>query len=39
MDGDFGLKTLEAVISFQQAHPPLKVDSLVGQKTIAELKK
>ena len=39
VDGDFGLKTLEAVVNFQQAHPPLKVDGLVGQKTIAELKK
>lgn len=39
VDGVFGLKTLEAVILFQQTHPPLKVDGLVGQKTIAELKK
>lgn len=39
IDGCFGTKTLEAVISFQQTHPPLKVDGLVGQKSIAELKK
>ena len=39
VDGDFGYKTHEAVILFQKAHPPLKVDGLVGQKTIAELKK
>ena len=38
-DGDFGRKTLTAVISFQQKHPPLKVDGVVGPKTIAELEK
>lgn len=38
-DGDFGRKTLTAVISFQQKHQPLKVDGVVGPKTIAELEK
>ncbi len=38
-DGDFGKKTLTAVISFQQKHLPLKVDGVVGPKTIAELEK
>lgn len=41
-DGIFGTKTLEAVLSFQQSHKyngvPLKVDGLVGAKTIAALK-
>ena len=39
IDGDFGKLTLTAVINFQQTHPPLKVDGLVGPKTIAELEK
>lgn len=39
IDGDFKNKTLSAVISFQQKHPPLKIDGIVGVKTIAELQK
>lgn len=38
IDGCFGTKTLEAVLTFQQTHD-LRVDGLVGQHTIAELKK
>jgi len=37
IDGDFGHKTLEAVLSFQQANS-LKVDGLAGPNTINKLK-
>lgn len=38
VDGDFGRRTLEAVITFQQNHG-LRIDGLVGAKTITQLEK
>jgi hypothetical protein len=37
VDGDFGPDTKEAVVAFQEDHPPLEVDGIVGPQTWAAL--